>query len=510
MIMKRVLIHIFIMISGIAALADVQLAEIFNSHMVLQRDADVPVWGTAAPGEKITVSFNGQKVSAVAGKDGHWEVKLAPMKYGGPFKLEVSGRNRIVYDDVLVGDVWIFSGQSNAPWGTGSKALLPEAKKLMSETTTVRHGKLRYLNKTNEYPDIRMNGRVVWSCGDPKRSFALPVFFLYPINLATGIPQGYVLTAMAGTSIEPWISMKGYDSVDNLKDLKSKLKLIRPGTPEYKKHAEKQFAYIRQWLKQAKRNAVANIPVPVLDIPARVPVNQQRRYPTFLYNGCIAPLAPMAVKGFFWYQGESNVGDKQYREKLVAFSNGIRKDFRNPDLNFFIVEPCPWKGYGSKRNIAELWEQQQAFADADGKSFVAVTGDIGDVNDLHPGGRSKEYIARRLANLALKYLYGKNNLKADFPRCVKVVQEGGKLILTFKYAEKFHSADGKPVRHFDVAGSDKKYYPAQADISGNKIILSSDKVVKPLFARYCWGNAAIPNLYNEVNLPPISFRTAKE
>ena len=490
--------------------ADVQLAELFNSHMVLQRDSAVPIWGTAAPGEKVAVTFSGQNVTAIADADGKWEIQLVPMKYGGPFTLTVQGRNTLVFDDILVGDVWIVSGQSNTPWGTGTEALLPSATELMAKTTIVRHGKLPYLQKTNEYPDTQTNGQVEWSNGTPKHSYALPVFFLYPIAVATGIPQGYVLTARAGTSIEPWISMEGYDSVEGLDELKMKLRILRPGTAEYKAHSEKQFDYIRAWQKQAKDNDEADMPVPSLEIPPRVHMTQQHRYPTCLYNGCIAPLAPMAIKGFFWYQGESNVGDNEYQNKLVAFTNGIRKDFRNPDVYFFIVEPCSYKGYGTDNaRLAELWEQQQAFADADGKSYVTVTGDIGDVNDWHPGGRSKEYIARRLSNLALKYLYGKKELKADFPRCEKFVTKGDKLVLSFKYAEKLHSSDGKDIRHFEVAGSNNKYYPAKAEIAGNKIFLISDKVANPLNARYCWSNVAVPNLHNEVNLPPISFRTSR-
>ncbi len=499
---------IFLFTFSIAVFADVQLAEVFNSHMVLQRDSNVPIWGTADPDEKITVNFNGQNISVTADEKGKWEIQLSPMKYGGPFTLTVEGKNKIVLDDILIGDVWIVSGQSNTPWGTGTKELLPQAEAIMAKTTKVRHGKLPYLEKTNEYPDSRMGGRVIWSSGDPKHSFALPVFFLYPINLATGIPQGYVLTARAGTSIEPWISMEGYDSVEGLDELKKKLEILRPGSSEYKIHSEKQFDYIRQWKEQANENHNAGMPVPALEIPPRVHPTQQHRYPTCLYNGCIAPLVPMAIKGFFWYQGESNVGDNQYQKKLVAFTNGIRKDFRNSDVTFFIVQPCPCYYYKTDNaKLAELWEQQQAFEDNDGKSFITVTGDIGDVNDLHPGGRSKEYIATRLSNLALKYLYGKKDIKADFPRCEKYVPEGDRLVLTFKYAETLHSSDGEVIRHFEVAGADGKYYPAEAEISGNKIILTSDNVAKPINARYCWSNIAVPNLYNEANLPPISFRT---
>lgn len=511
MTMKGVAVGVVLLFLSTAVLADVWPAEIFDSHMVLQRDANVPIWGKAEPGEKVSVSFKRQSVSTVADAEGNWEVCLAPEPYGGPFVLVLQGNNKIELTDILVGDVWIFGGQSNAPWGTGTPELLPLAQEIMAKTTTVRHGKLAVLSKTCEYPDAVMNGRVVWSTGDPKRSFALPVFFLYPINLATGIPQGYLLTAMAGTAIEPWIPVQGYHAVAGLDDVKAKLKILEPGTTEYKTHSEKQFNYVRQWLQQAKLNDKEGLPVPALEIPPRVHRTLQHQYPTCLYNGCFAPLAPMAIKGVFWYQGESNVGDGDYRKKLEAFAAGCRINFRSPAASFFIVQPCPCETYGNDNaRLAELWERQLAFADADGKSYVAATGDIGDVKDLHPGGRSKEKIARRLSNLALKYLYGQQDVKADFPRYQSSSATGDQMVVTFKHANGLHSADGEPIRHFEVAGADGRYFPARAMIAGTTIVLTSEKVSRPVNARYGWSNVAVPNLYNENDLPVFSFRTSKD
>jgi len=509
--MNAVTVGTLLLLIATAAQADVRPAEIFNSHMVLQRDADVPIWGRAEPGETITASFKQQRVSSVADAEGNWEVRLAPEPYGGPFILILRGNNTIEFTDILVGDVWIVGGQSNAPWGTGTPELLPFAQEIMAKTTAVRHGKLAFLNKTCEYPDAALNGRVDWSTGDPQRSFALPVFFLYPINLATGIPQGYVLTAMAGTPIEPWIPIQGYHAVAGLDDVKAKLKIIEPGTAEYKAHSEKQFAYVRQWLGQAKLNDKEGLPVPALEMPSRVHRTRQHQYPTCLYNGCFAPLAPMAVKGVFWYQGESNVGDGDYQKKLEAFAAGVRLAFRSAGASFFIVQPCPCDVYGTDNaKLAVLWEQQLAFADADGRSYVAATGDIGDVKDLHPGGRSKEHIARRLSNLALKYLYGQQDVKADFPRYQSFSTTGDQMVVTLKHAEALHSADGEAIRHFEVAGADGRYYPARATISGSKILLTSDKVSSPVNARYCWSNVAVPNLHNGNGLPLLSFRTSKD
>ncbi len=497
---------------GMAArlLPAVELADVFNSHMVLQRGRVVPVWGTAAAGEVVSVTFKGQKVSATTDAGGRWEVRLEPEPHGGPFSLVVRGSNTVDLTDILVGDVWIFSGQSNTPWGTGTPELLPFAEELMARTTSVRHGRLARLSATAEQPETSLGGRVVWGLEEPKKSFALPVFFLYPINLATGIPQGYVLTARAGTSIEPWIPVEGYDAVEGLDAWREPLSILRPGTGEYKTHSEKQFAYLREWLEQAKRNSQEGRPVPALDIPPRVHRTRQHQHPTCLYNGCFAPLEPMAIRGVFWYQGESNAGDLDYQMKLVAFTAGIRKNFRSPDASFFIVQPppCEWYGLDNTR-LPELWERQLAFADADGNSFVAATGDIGDVKDLHPGGRSKEHIARRLSNLALQHLYAQPGIRADFPRFASSARAGKQLVLDFKHVEAFVSADGGPIRHFEIAGADGRYHPAEARIDGGRIIVSADAVPEPVDVRYCWSNVAVPNLHSEAGLPPYAFRTER-
>ena len=508
--MKRFILS---MVLGLAAplLAAVELADVFNSHMVLQRERIVPVWGTAAAGEVVTVTFKGQKASATADAEGRWEVRLGPEPHGGPFALVIQGSNTVELTDVLVGDVWIFSGQSNAPWGTGTPELLPFAEELMAKTTTVRHGRLARLSATAEQPETSLGGRVVWSLEEPKKSFALPVFFLYPINLATGIPQGYVLTARAGTSIEPWIPLEGYDAVEGLDAFKEQVRILRPGTAEYKAHSEKQFGYLRQWIEQAQLADQENQPVPALDIPPRVHRTRQHQFPTCLYNGSFAPLAPMAIRGVFWYQGESNAGDPDYQRKLMAFTSGIRRNFRSPDASFFIVQPppCEWYGLDNAR-LPELWEQQLAFADADGNSFVAATGDIGDVKDLHPGGRSKEHIARRLSNLALKHLFAQPGIHAEFPRFASSAREGAQLVLNFKHVDSFVSADGGPIRHFEIAGTDGRFHPAEARIDGNRIVVKADAVTEPVDVRYCWSNVAIPNLHNEAGLPPYAFRTKRE
>lgn len=492
-------------------LAAVELADVFNSHMVLQRERVVPIWGTASAGEVVTVAFKGQKVSATANAEGRWEVRLEPEPHGGPFTLVARGSNTVELTDILVGDVWIFSGQSNVPWGTGTPELLPFAEEIMARTTTVRHGRPARLSATAEQPGSSLGGRVVWSVEEPKKSFALPVFFLYPINLATGVPQGYVLTARAGTAIEPWIPMEGYDAVDGLDEIKEKLAILRPGTEVYRAHAAVQFDYIRQWLEQARARAANDQPVLALDIPPRVHRTRRHQYPTCLYNGSFAPLAPMAIRGVFWYQGESNAGDSDYQKKLVAFTSGIRKNFRSPEASFFIVQPppCEWYGLDNAR-LSELWEQQLAFADADGNSFVAATGDIGDVKDLHPGGRSKEHIARRLSNLALKHLYAQPGIRADFPRFASSAREGKQLVLNFKHVEAFVSADGGPILHFEVAGADGRYHPAEARIDGNRIVVTAVAVPEPVDVRYCWSNVAIPNLHSEAGLPPYAFRTGRK
>lgn len=497
---------------GISALvyADVELASVFGDHMVLQRDSNVPVWGKAEPGEDVSVTFNGQTVSAKAGLDGKWEVNLAPMKFGGPYELTVQGKNKVTLQDVLIGDVWLFSGQSNAPWGVGQDSKKAEAYEMAGKCPQVRHTSLAYLNSTCEYPRGDFPSRAVWRIGSAETAkFGSPSFFLPKINMATGIPQGYFLVARAGTRIEPWTSMEGFESVKGLDDIKKKLEYLKPQDEGYHKASQKIIAYTDEWLSIAKKDAEAGRPVKQFVIPERVNYTQAEGYPTFLYNGSIAPIAPFAVKGMFWYQGESNVGDPLYREKLVAFSNGLRIAFRNPELKMLLVQPCSFKGYGDNNdNLPRLWEQQQDFADSDGHSYVCVTNDISDVNDWHP--KEKHDIPYRMANLALKYIYGKTDVKADFPRCEKVSADGNRLVLSFKYGEKLHTSNGKSPDFFELAGTDGKYYPAKAEIDGNKVILTADAVKEPKKARFAWSNVAEPNLRNESGLPPGAFRTERD
>lgn len=497
---------------GISALvsADVELASVFGDHMVLQRDSKVPIWGKAEPGEDVSVAFNGQTVSAKADADGKWEVNLAPMKFGGPYELAIQGKNKVTLQDVLIGDVWLFSGQSNAPWGVGQDSKKGEAYEMADKCPQVRHTRLAYLNNTNEYPLRDFPARAIWEVGSSKTAkFGSPSFFLPKINMATGIPQGFYLVARAATQIEAWTSMDGFDSVKGLDDMKKKLACLKPDNEEYHKATRKIIAYTEEWLSIAKRDAEAGRPVRPFNIPDRVIYKDAHKYPSMLYNGSIAPIAPMAVKGMFWYQGESNVGDPLYREKLVAFTNGLRIAFRNPELKMLLVQPCPYKGYGNNnQNLALVWEQQQDFADSDGHSYICVTNDISDVNDWHP--KEKHDIPYRMANLALKYIYGKSDIKADFPRCEKVSADGNKLVISFKYAEKLHTSNGKAPDFFEVAGTDGKYYPARAEIDGNKVILTSDSVKEPKKARFAWSNVAEPNLRNEAGLPPGAFRTERD
>ena len=505
--MHRILTLLCIFGVAAAANAEVRLTAYFGDHMVLQRETKVPVWGMADPGERVSASFNGQTVSAQAGPDGKWEANFAPMTHGGPFELVVKGdKNTLTLTDVLVGDVWLFSGQSNCGTGTQGKAL-----ELAERTPQVRFAR-QFVPLGAEYPLDTPPIPMAWEVSSTqvaKTRTAIGGGFLPYLNAATGIPQGFVAAFRAGTAIEPWIPLEGYDKVGGFNKIREKFQKLRPEDPAYKEFSEIRIAYLKDWIVRAKKANAAGKALPLMECPLRIDYTQYQGTPTALYNEGFAPMAPMALKGMVWYQGESNVGDPAYSKKLDALAAGLRKNFRSPNMVFYIIQPFPFKGYGSDNaNLPILWEQEQDFVDRDKGAQICVSSDHGDIHDWHP--TNKEPMGIRLSNLAMKYLYGKTDLKADFPRYLSHEVKDGKFIIAFRHAERLSTSDGKAPNWFELAGKDGKYYPAESIIDGNKVILSSKDVSEPVKAHFAWSNIAEPNLRNEIGLPCGAFRTDRK
>ncbi|MDR2172510.1 MAG: sialate O-acetylesterase [Planctomycetaceae bacterium] len=455
---------LFVFTSETLLFADVKLPDIFSSGMVLQRDLPVPVWGWADPQEKITVTINDQSQTAETGADGRWQVKLNPLKTGAPAKLIIKGKNEIVLDDVLIGEVWLCSGQSNMEWQmnklSDSKADIPSVNNPQIRLFQVRH-------EIAATPQDRLTPNIKWQPANPNsvsNFSSIGYYFGAKLQAELGVPVGLIDSSWGGTRIEPWTPLVGFGSIDSLKNL-AETKLTQ---------------------------------------------NPKNHQPTAIYNKMIYPLTPLAIRGAIWYQGESNLKDNQYADKMKALINGWRNVFNNDDLAFYYVQLAPYK-YGKEDPtfLPKIWEAQAAVETQVAKTGMVVINDVGNIGNIHPD--KKKIVANRLAAQALNKTYGKKNIAGESPKVDKIIIEGEAIIINFANAKELKTRDGKTPNWFEIAGDDDKYHKANAVIvDKTKIKLTSENVKKPLNVRFAWNQIAEPNLQNENGLQLGAFRTKKD
>jgi sialate O-acetylesterase len=446
----------------------------FGSHMVLQRDRANNFWGWAPTDQKITVKIANHTWSTTA-KDGRWDVKFNPPPVGGPYTVEIDGPSHVELDDVLVGDVWICSGQSNMEFGVGNLANPKE------EISAADHPTMRLFvvkDTASVAPLTTVTG--TWNVCSPDtitqgmwNGFsAVGYFFGRELNEKLKIPIGLIQTSWGGTPAEAWTSEQ---SLRPLNDFDKTLDLI---------------------------DAQATAKAPVDD---KLIHNQNA--PSELYNGMIAPVAPIAIKGAIWYQGESNVGRAaQYQRLLPTMIDDWRKTWREGNFPFMIVQIAnfstrhpdpvddPW---------ADLRESQALTVQREKNTGLAVTIDIGEEKDIHP--KNKVDVGRRLALAALHVAY-KENVVYSGPVYRSEKQDNGQLVISFNHTEGGLKATDL-TDNFQIAGDDHKYYWADAKIVGNTVVLSSPSVPHPTDARYAWDANPLAGLYNGANLPAVPFRT---
>jgi sialate O-acetylesterase len=468
-----------------SASADVKLPSIFNSSMVLQQELSVPVWGKADPGEKVTVSFDGQTKTTEADKDGRWQVKLDKLKANSKGQtLSVSGKNKIELSDVLIGEVWICSGQSNMEWALRSSLNAKE------EVAAADHPQIRLFNvpghTTSATPKDEGPGN--WQICKPNSASgfsAVGYFFGRRLQKELKVPIGLVGSNWGGTRIEPWVSLDGFRSV-----------------PELKKIADEVAA--RE--SQARGGAAVRV---------------GGSTPSAIFNSMVSPLAPFAMRGGIWYQGESNGNEGEtYYQKKKALVNGWRKLF-NPDLAFYWVQLADFQNASSNPAGGDGWaklrEAQRKALTIPGTG-MAVIHDIGAARDIHP--RNKQDVGSRLAQWALHQTYGKKDLVPCGPLYKGLKVEDGTIRLSFDHVgsglmvgEKeglkptTEAKDGK-LGKFAIAGADKKWHWAEATIDGETVVVKSAEVAKPVAVRYGYTmNPRGANLYNKEGIPASPFRT---
>ena len=503
-----------VLLSAFALRAEVAVDDCFGDNMVLQRELPARIRGTAAPGETVTVKFAGQTVTATADEKGDWLATLAPLKTNRkPATLTVEGAdNTVTIGNVLVGEVWLCSGQSNMFYSlynknpnylhTDSEAITSQADYPLIRIASVpRHSAANPERKSN------MKWRPVTPDG-VKNFTAVGYFFGLGLYKALDVPIGLVHSSWGGTRIEPWTTLDGFKSVPEGKNSRFARFLAgrTAGDPEYEKNAKALRDGQRKWVAETNKALDKNLVPPPPPVFPTDFAPADRTTTGALYNGMIHPLTGMTFRGAIWYQGESNLWRwDEYRWAMHALVNGWKKAFDNPELQFYFVQIAPFR-YNSRdlpRQCIGLWEAQQAFADESGCG-MAVINDHGDPDDIHP--HDKRPVGDRLARLALNRTYGMKNVACDAPRVKSFKRNGGAIVLEFKNAKSWTTADGGKAKGFEVAGIDGNYHPATAEIRGAKIAVSSGEVAEPRYLRYLCRNTAVGNLRNEHGLVPAPFR----
>jgi sialate O-acetylesterase len=491
---------------GTPLIAAVQLASPFTSHMVLQREMNVPVWGTAEAGEQVTVEFGGQKKSATAGVDGKWRVDLVPLTASAESRsLVVSGSKTASpqkLDDVLVGEVWLGSGQSNMDFSVSAKVkyfagITHEEQEIAAANYPLIRMFTGGASKTYE-PQARVAGE--WKVCSPE---TVPAFsavgyiFARDLQKEIKVPVGIVTLAFGASTAEAWICRETLTRDPKLRPMvesfDAKVKAYAPPTPDEEKQWQETVAKAKADGKRAPRRSRTD------------PVQDQHNA-TVLFNGMIAPVIPFALRGVIWYQGESIVGGDAGRLLYPHVQATLIKDWRarwgQGDFPFYIVQLA---GQEAASNSPEVREAQATIL-ALKNTGMAVTTDIGEAKNVHP--HNKQDVGDRLARIARTNVYGEQ-IEFSGPQFSAMKAEDGAIRVSFSHlGGGLVAKGGSPLKWFEVAGADGKYVSAQAKIDGDTVVVRSAAIATPVAVRYAWVNFPDGcNLFNAAGLPAAQFRS---
>jgi len=501
----------------VPASADVRLPAVIGDHMVIQQGQPVAVWGWAGPGEKVTVALAGTSKEVRASDAGKWRAVFDPLKTGpAPLELTVRGENGpdIVVRDILVGEVWLCSGQSNMEWPL-SATLAPTPEILRADHPGIRLFLVpkRPADRPQEDVDAK------WApCGpDSVASFsAVAYYFGLDLHQKLGVPIGLIESAWGGTNIEPWTPPAGFAAVPEVQSI---LTAQEARYGEFRQALKKDLPQWETWLQDTQKALAANALLPPEPANGQFPENpyETPRAPTALYNGMIHALTPFAIRGAIWYQGENNRSDGLfYEKKMQALIRGWREVWKLGDFPFYYVQLAPYNYPFNNKEAApgdvpdqallpHIWEAQTNALRIPNTGMAVVT-DIADLNDIHP--RNKKDVGHRLALWARARTYGEKDLVPSGPLYRAMAIEGDAVKISFDYAAGgLMASDGLPLRWFEIAGDDRVFYRAAAEIAGETVVVRSARVPAPRAVRFGWNQLAAPNLVNRQGLPAPPFRT---
>ena len=482
------------------ARAEVKLPALFSDHMVLQADRPLAVWGWAAAGEKVQAAIAKQKQSTTAAADGKWQLKLAPLAAGGPHTLTVQGKNRIVIQDVLIGEVWLGSGQSNMAMTVNRAANFEQ------EQAAARLPQIRMFTvdrNPQPSPQAECKGKWVLCAPDSVGPFsATAYFFGRQLHQDLKTPVGLINSSYGGTDIAAWTSLEVQTPVPQLQEQIAEWKK-REATFDMAKAKADHEKRMAAWKEAAKTARAKGKPAPRQPRAPIQPLVDQNR-PTNLFNGMIAPLIPYTIRGAIWYQGEHNSSTP---EKATLYGVQLPLLIADWRARWGCDFPFAWVQLPNFNRPGGTWEliRESMLKSLSVKdSGMAITIDIGDPKDIHP--KNKQDVGKRLAMWAEATVYGKN-VACSGPLPAGHVVRGNEVVVTFKHADGGLAAKGGALRGFVIAGADKKWLPAQARIEGQTVVVSHPEVKQPTAVRYAWCDNPECNLYNAAGLPATPFRT---
>lgn len=503
---------------AVKARGEITLPSVFSDHAVLQRDKPIPVWGKALPGERVSVSLGGNSRDATADAAGRWRLMLPPMPADGrPQTLEVKGAHASVSrSDILLGDVWLCSGQSNMEWGLGGCDVPQDIA--AADLPRIRNFHAAY--QFAETPTDDVSGSwAVCSPGSAPGITAAGFYFARRIHAETGVPVGLLTSAVGGTNIELWMSAETLLKAPELSGYAGEM---RASLALYQNELRGILPAARSWVQAGEAAAKAGREIPPPPVWPAHPFSDRVMRPrcVLLHQGMIHPLAPYALRGVLWYQGENNAGDPQYAIKKRLLIGEWRSLFRDPELPFYFVQLAAFEkpdeqpaggGWGHVRDFQRRCLEIP-------RTGMACAIDIGDAADIHP--KNKEDVGERLALWALHDVYQKPGVVPSGPLYQEMSIEGDRIRLRFgmtggglmvgrKPARGRAVPDpDEPLRRFAIAGEDRRWFWAQAMIEGGSVTVRSPEVPRPVAVRYAFSsNPEGANLYNREGLPASPFRT---